>query len=213
MNKKFLISWGLVSALLTFSLGTIAEDKVNHKVSYVLNGATVSPWTASLGDAANWYIPLQAGEAITKRKDLIASLLVGKDGKNAISLDWKGKRKNEVSAFSIGGEAIDLSTVEDKVALVFDFKLGTRVKYALAVAMGCGDPCKGKVQVRKNMKKYKKDTWYTMPIPLNCFSANGADLTKINAPFILESSGKLKIDIHNVRLMSLPDGELGCKAP
>ena len=42
--------------------------------------------------------------------------------------------------------------------------------------------------------------WHSLSIPLSCFTAAGADLAKVAAPFAVETSGHFGLTISEVRL-------------
>jgi hypothetical protein len=43
--------------------------------------------------------------------------------------------------------------------------------------------------------------WRTLSYPLSCFSARGADLSNVEAPFAIESAGRFALTISEVRLV------------
>jgi beta-glucosidase len=76
--------------------------------------------------------------------------------------------------------------------------------------MDCGYPCGGKVPVGKNLKQLKRNEWDVLPIPLNCLTKEGLDLKKINGPFLMSTDGKLQIELGDVKLLKLAEGDKGC---
>jgi Galactose-binding domain-like len=105
---------------------------------------------------------------------------------------------------------LDLSAFEHDVALVIDLKVDVMPDKGVTIGMDCGYPCRSELQVRKNITKLSKGEWSSLPIPLNCFSQAGADLKKINGPFVMSTDGKLTVEIANVRLQKLAEGDKGC---
>jgi hypothetical protein len=67
------------------------------------------------------------------------------------------------------------------------------------------------VSVSKNLKKLKRNEWDMLPIPLNCFTKEGLDIKKVIGPFTMGSDGKLKIELGNVKLLKLAEGDKGCE--
>ncbi len=202
-----LIKLIIVSSLF-FVSSTNSTETVNSKFVYLQENKVISPWIASVGNKANWYVPAKEDRLATIGGDLKVAFN-DQTKLSGIALQWNSK--TDIASFSLSGPIIDLSKIEDAVVLMFDIYIESKVKEPIAVAMGCGDPCKGKVHIRKLLTKQTRKKWLTIPIPLNCFSKNGADLTKINAPFIIETKGKLKIRLKNIQLARSEKSDLGCK--
>jgi hypothetical protein len=111
---------------------------------------------------------------------------------------------------AIYGSPIDLSNFENQGALVIDVKVLVKPDKDVTIGMDCGYPCGGKLHVRPNLADLKKDQWSSLPIPLNCFTKEGMDLKKTNGPFTISTNGKLSLEITNIRLQKLAEGDKGC---
>ena len=79
------------------------------------------------------------------------------------------------------------------------------------VGMDCGYPCRAEYEVGMLLRKLKKGTWTSFPIPLNCLQSSNFDLSKINGVFVISTSGRLDLSVANIRLEKLPAGSKSCK--
>ena len=53
--------------------------------------------------------------------------------------------------------------------------------------------------------------WRTLTVPLGCFAAKGADMSKLSVPFAITTAGQLKVTISDVRVLSatVPQDQCG----
>lgn len=198
----FVILGGIIS------LG--AKAKLNPMSHYFISGKTVAPWQWAVGNDKNYYIGLSP-TLTGKTADGVLKVTQGQldTGTNTLMANWNGK--GEGSLF-LSSNTIDLSAYEHKVAIVADYKIHYKPRRLnLSVALDCGYPCRGEIPIGKQFKNKPKGEWFTFPIPLNCFSAAGADLTKVSTVYQLHTAQKLSIEVNNVRLVLLPDNEPGCR--
>jgi beta-glucosidase len=52
-----------------------------------------------------------------------------------------------------------------------------------------------------------KEQWTTLGVPLKCFGAAGADLTKLNQPMRLETAGALQFSLSRVALGAINEAD------
>lgn len=71
-------------------------------------------------------------------------------------------------------------------------------KGSLAISMDCGEQCNGQVDISEELRLLAPNLWHTLHIDLHCFEKNGADLNKIDSPFVLSSIAPLTIDFADV---------------
>ena len=55
--------------------------------------------------------------------------------------------------------------------------------------------------------------WRTLTVPLGCFAAKGADMSKLGVPFAITTAGQLKLTISDVRVLSATVPQDQCGAP
>lgn len=208
--KFYRFALTLVSACAASLLATAQETQVNSKLTYLLDGKTVSGWVMQLGDPTNWSTQVKnsEGQSASGKVTVVPSDRNGKG--DAIKITWDGK-VNGQGNFAIYGSPVDLSNLENDAALYIEMKVITPPKENITIGMDCGYPCGGKVPVQRNLKQLKRGEWDVLPIPLNCLTKEGLDLKKVNGPLVIGTTGKAEIEIGVVRLLRLADGDFGCR--
>lgn len=189
-----------------------AKPAINPKLAYIHEGQVVSGWSLQLGDPTNWSTPVsnRTGESASGKVKVEPSDRNTKG--DAIKATWDGKKSGQGN-LAIYGSPLDLSNLENDGALYIEIKVITPPNANITIGMDCGYPCGGKVPVGKNLKQLKRNEWDVLPIPLNCLTKEGLNLKKINGPFVISTDGKLQIELGNVKLLKLAEGDVGCKAP
>lgn len=199
------------TALLIIGTLAQAETTLNPSFNYLHNGQLVSPWTAAVGNKSNWHTPITMPAGATEDGDFSIEQKASDNERNYLQLNWNGKK--DEAYLTLSGPEMNLAPIEDQVALVFDYYLESKIKRDtdIDVKMSCGEECKGGVDLSRPLRKQAIKEWATLPIPLNCFSKHGADLSKINTPFMIQVSGKVNMRIANIQLLRLAEGDKGCK--
>ena len=200
----------LVIATSLIASNTQAEDKkVNASFNYILDGKMVNGWGMQLGDPTNWGTPVadRTGHSAGEKLSVEPADYQGKG--DAIKLTWDPK-KDMRGIFAVYGAPIDLSAVENDVAIVYDMKIDVMPNKDAFIGMDCGYPCGGELHMKKTLSRFKKGEWFSLPIAINCFSKEKVDLKKVNGPIKISTDGKMTLEIANVRLQRLADGDKGC---
>ena len=208
--RRFLCcGFGAVALWSAGAASAVAEqESLNPNYFYFFNGKTVGNWGLTLGDQGNWAMPVQQNQQESADKQLEISRADYQQKDDAINLKWS--RAKGTGQFAIFGAPIDLSQLENVAALTMEIKLIKKPKAGVTLAMDCGYPCRGEISIHKMLREMKTNQWTLFPIPINCFSTKGADLSKIVSPILLASEAPLEIQIANVRLELLPEGAPTC---
>jgi len=210
----------LSSASLSFQSLAFNDDPLT---TYIKDGQFVGKWQGNIGNGLNWNIPLKDRIGETERGNLeVKPSKRNKEG-DAIHLKWRGKQvKNEWggnilydSNFTIAKNQINIASIEDQAALLIELKVNRSAKDNTTITMECNysSECRGKFPVKAIINNLPKGEWTQMPIPLNCFNKDGKfDFSKVTSIFSIGTEGKLDIEISNISLAALPQGNKGCKA-
>lgn len=200
----------LVSAYLFSAQKVLAEQAeakpqaLNPTSFYLVSGQPVAPWTLTLGDEDDWYMPLKTQTGTSAKKKVSVAPTNYKTENDALQITWRGK--SGPGSVSLTGQTIDLSSATSNIALVLDLRVDSKIRGGIALAMDCSWPCRGTIALKPFLDAYPKKEWFTLPLPLSCFSKTGADLSKIAGPLHLQSEGRGKLSIANARLVALPEG-------
>jgi hypothetical protein len=199
----------LGTILISISAQCFAQS-YNPKIHYFMKGETIGGRGFQLGDPSDWSVGLEGKNGQSASGKLTVSPENYEAENDALKLVWN--KKNNSASITLYGPEVDLSSVKDLVALSVDIKVDKRPTSKVNIVMDCGYPCRAEVRIDKQLRKMKTGEWTTFPVPLNCFESDNFDLTKINGPFSLSTAGKLEVSIANIRMLALPEGELGCAA-
>jgi hypothetical protein len=186
----------------------VQAKELNANYFYFFDGKPVGGWGLTLGDQGNWVLAVTDTSMNSADKQVAISRADYKSNGDAINLKWS--RSKGKGQFAIYGSPIDLSKLENKVALTMEIKIIKKPKTSVTIGMDCGYPCRGELNIHQMLRDMKTDEWILFPIPLNCFSTKGADLSKVNSPFMIASEGQLELQIANIRLELLPEGAPTC---
>lgn len=188
-------------------------DKTNNKVNpdfvYFYNGKTYGSWGLSLGDQANWMLAAKGLNAQSQDGQVTMTPATYKQANDAVNLKWS--RKKGKGQFAIYGNTINLQAIEHNAALTMEIKVINKPKAGVTLGMDCGYPCRSEIHIHKTLRAFPKNQWQTFPIPLNCFSSKGLDVTNINGAFILATEKQFEVEIANVRMELLPEGTPTCQ--
>jgi len=95
------------------------------------------------------------------------------------------------------------------VMLLMTIRIDARAAAPMAIGVRCGTGC-GAVVAAPQLGTLPVGQWRTVGIPLKCFAAAGADMTKIDAPFRLSTQGSLSYSLARVALGTTADQTLTC---
>jgi beta-glucosidase len=65
----------------------------------------------------------------------------------------------------------------------------------------CGTAAGAALDVTKSFRTSPVGTWITASVPLACFTSGGADLSNVEAPFVIGTAGQLGLTIAEVRIV------------
>jgi hypothetical protein len=219
MTLKISFSWfsckvwpkgagSLTIALLLLVSVVVQSKEFNANYFYFFDGKPIAGWGLTLGDEANWVLPVNDDVMVSAGKQIEISRADYKGSGDALNLKWS--RSKGKGQFAIYGSAINLTQLENKAALTMEIKIIRKPKTSVSIGMDCGYPCRGEMNIHKMLRDMKTDEWIMFPIPINCFAVKGADLSKINSPILITSEGQFELQIANIRLELLPEGAPTC---
>jgi len=89
-----------------------------------------------------------------------------------------------------------------KGALVFDVVLETAPSAPVRLSMACGGSCAGTLELRDVLRGLPFGKRSTLKLPLACFAAAGADLSRIEVPFSLAADAPFTAAFANIRVQA-----------
>jgi beta-glucosidase len=153
--------------------------------------------------------PLARGIGESQSHRLTLSPIDKVKQEDARQLRWSGT--GQASVEITGAAPINLTRQTNaQIALGFDYRVQQPPSAAVSLGMGCGASCAGTVALAPTLAAAPRGTWRHLDVPLACFGAAGENMARVWTPFTLATSGKLTLDLANIRLESGAAHPLPC---
>ena len=172
-------------------------------------GHVTAPWSIFVADdSAEVHLT-------TTRQESPRGAVVVETDRDGVRANWAGTQSG---MFRISGRASDMRPQAGQgAALDVRYRVDRAPEHSVAVGLRCAEPLCGTrggamLDVTKILKNSAQGEWRTLSIPLSCFTAAGADLTSVVAPFAVETSGRFALTISEVSLEQKPS-RLAPKCP
>jgi beta-glucosidase len=174
-------------------------------------GVATPGWSLRVGDAtAMTAITSVPAQALAGRIKVTAIDYGVQEGARHFSLAGGAPQAIELRS----SDPIDLSRESNgDVMLLATMRLDAPQGSDLTLGVTCGAGCGGSRPLSAGMLPVGK--WRVVGIPLKCFAATngrtGADVKRIDAPFVLRTSQTLEISLARVSLGMVADDVLACQ--
>lgn len=156
------------------------------------SGHVTAPWSIYVSDAkaeVRLTMPSQPSP------EGAVTVALGKDG---FTGEWPGGHDG---VLRIGGRPADLhAAAAEGMAVTLRYRIDAPPAAPVRLAALCGKRCAGAVDVTAALKAAPVGAWRTLSVGLGCFAAKGADLSQVEAPMALETSGRFAITVADIRL-------------
>ncbi|MDE2263062.1 MAG: glycoside hydrolase family 3 C-terminal domain-containing protein, partial [Gammaproteobacteria bacterium] len=187
--------------------GLPSAAMVNNSVFFA-SGITGSGWHWAVADDAG-ATPVPHGIGASDSRRLVLTAIDKVKQEDSRQLRWRGT--GQATAQITGATAIDLTRqTNGQLALGFDYRVDEAPSAAVTVGIGCGASCSGTVPITAALRAAPRGQWRHLDIPLACFAAAGASMSRVRTPFALQTAGKLTLGISNIRLESGTAGNVHC---
>lgn len=121
---------------------------------------------------------------------------------DSLRIVWAGRGPAQAA---ITGQPTDLTReTNGEVALVLDLRVDAAPTAPVTLGMD-----RAKVPIGDALRQPR--AWTTISVPLRCFAAGGADMTKIATPLVIETGGMLDLTLSGARLASSTGTRIDCK--
>ncbi len=108
-----------------------------------------------------------------------------------------------------GAAPIDLvRQTADGAALEFEYRVDLPPAASVSLGIACGAGCAGSLDLTPLLRQATRGEWRAIKVRLASFRDAGADMRKVTAPFVLASSGGLRLTLKNVQLAIDPAGAI-----
>jgi beta-glucosidase len=160
-------------------------------------GHVTAPWSAFVADSGSEV------HFTTSRQDSPHHAVVVTATADGSEVRWNGARSG---IFRISGRASDLRLKATHGAtLNMRYRVDRVAQRAVTLGLQCAEPACGSragamLDVTRVLKESRSGEWQHLSIPLSCFTAAGADLGSVVAPFVIETRGRLQLTIADLGL-------------
>jgi beta-glucosidase len=182
-----------------------AKEAVGTMV--VFSGRDRPPFKAHVGDSSDWARAVEGNSTLSAYGDLSVTTVDGKIQEDSRLIQWKGKRDSQF--YWQSDETLNLTEVSDlNGAVMVEFMVNKKPRGKVFQRMDCGWPCHGVQDVTKMFRSAPAGEWVTRGISLKCFKAVGADLNRVETPFLLTTNSSFAVTISDVRIIQRAPADL-----
>ncbi|MDA8943856.1 exo 1,3/1,4-beta-D-glucan glucohydrolase [Porticoccaceae bacterium] len=198
-------------AILSASLRDKPLSNVATVGEVIFAGSSRGAWTMLAGDEDGWRQEIKGKNFVSKKQGLKVSVVNGMVQEDSRLVEWTGVHQSQFYWRSI--QAMDMSALEEQnKALIMTYKVDSHPQGSVTQRMDCTWPCAGAQDVTELFAKATLGEWSKAAINLSCFAEAGADLSRINIPFLLTGSDAFAITIKDIRIDDANPSELiDCK--
>jgi len=212
-NPQFAFGYGLTyqdkDALGTLSEDSGVRDSVVAPGVYLRRGKPVTGFALQLAGADGASTDVVATPAASRDGSIRMVAIDYKAQEDARRIDWSGAGPAAIALRASAPVNQDRQTNGD-VLLVTTLKVDALAPGKVTLAVGCGKACGASVPLDATLAALPKGEWQRVGVPLKCLRDAGADMTKIDMPFRLESTAKATVSVASVALGMDVDTLVAC---
>jgi len=189
--------------VLSEQSGVSAADLNTDK--YFVAGHTPAPWGFVLSQGGV-QLPAATDGRVTDDGGVVSIRPVDAGGvqEGGRAFVWTGKAEGSVA---LTGRSLDLARqANGDLVLLVEYRVDRKPTGPVRIAETCGPTCAGALDLGPTINAAPLGEWATLKVKLACFREAGADLSKLDAPFVVTTAGQLGLSLHTVRLSSDPAG-------
>jgi beta-glucosidase len=197
------------------NLAALSEDpgldlSAVQSASFFERGALAKGWRLRLTHAgAPAYF---SGVAEAKDAGVAVTAVDHKAQEDAWRYDWVAEGPSSVAL--VAPAALDLSReTNGDVLLLMTLRIETPTPRETALFVECGEDCAGRVPVGAQLAALPLNQWTGVGIPLKCFAAATANMTRLTVVPGIESTRGYRLAISGVGYGTVADHVLTCGKP
>ena len=173
----------------------------------VVVGNATTGWSMIVSEAGETPAPLEGPRGASEPNGALSWSRTDRAAQeDALTLTWTG---SDAAKAAVTGEPIDwVRESNGDVTLLLAYRVESQPEEPVSLSMTCGKECGGSVDISGVLADAPAGEWGEMVIPLTCFANAGTDMSSIDGPFVLSTSGPFAISLSNVGLEAgLPEFE------
>ena len=177
---------------------------------YLMRGRPSPGFTLQLQGASGTATPVTATPAASADGSLRIAAIDDKAQEDARELTWTG---GSAAATLASAAPLNLDRqANGDMLLVATLRIDALSAQGSSIGIRCGRGCSAELPIGSQLAKLPRGQWLKLGIPLKCFRAAGADMTKLDQPFTWRSSAGERIAITSASLGVVADRTLACPA-
>lgn len=176
--------------------------------NYLERGKSAHGYSFRLQGADGVTIAADVSQAATADGSLRMSALDYQAQEDARRFDWK-KTGAKLAVLARAPFDLDRQTNGD-VLLVTTLRVDALPGKDAWIAMGCGAGCQGRVALGPALSAVPAGAWTRIGVPLKCFRSAGADMHRIDQPFVWGAGAGASVALARVALGTDADRVVDC---
>jgi len=196
-----------VGAGLSYGADAIIPDNLNEKPLFkppqfsktIFSGGSKGQWKMFVGDNLDWMQEVSDSLYIATKGGLKISVVDGISKEDSIAVEWSKEHPSQLFWQSSQNMDITNLAMQDK-SIVMTYKIDRRPENPVTQRLDCSWPCRGSQDVTQLFSQVPLGQWVKSAISLTCFEKAGANLSKVDTPIVLTSSGSFAMTIKDVRI-------------
>jgi beta-glucosidase len=176
--------------------------------TFLDKGAPIAPWSLRVSNGADTTpITTTPVDAVNGRVKVTAVDDLVQEGARRFVFTGDGPATIQISSEG----ATDLSReANGDVMLLVRLRRDADAPKDVTLGVACGAGCGGTLQFADTLGTVASGKFTTVGVPLKCFAKAGADVSKVNEPLTITSSGKLDLTLSQVKLGTVADKVYAC---
>lgn len=176
---------------------------------YFIRGKPTTGNSLILVDAGGDSKPITAMPASSVQGDLHVTAVDYHVQEDARRFVWTGQHASQLAITMEDATNLSRQTNGD-IQIVATLRLDASAPVSATFGIGCGPGCHAEIPVHDMLASLQKGQWTRVGIPLKCFQQRGADMSRIDRPFVLRSEPGTAISIASVALAANADRTVDC---
>jgi beta-glucosidase len=184
-------------------------EGANASRTYFSAGKPGKGWAVAVGEQREKRSTLPTSTGGTSSGALRVTAIDRTAQEDARLASWSGSAPATLSIES--ATPVDLQReANGELSLAFDYRVDAAPAGAVALAVECGETCRGELPIENHLRQAPAGEWRQLKVPLRCFEHSGADMRRVTVPFSIESASALKLGLANIRLDTGLNGAVSC---
>lgn len=186
-------------------------DNVQSGV-YFARGKPANGYSLILADTGGDTQPITAMPASSAQGDLRVTAVDYHVQEDARRFTWAGQHPAQLALAAANVQDLSRQANGD-MQIVALLRVDALASGNATIGVDCGTHCHAEVPVQNTLEKLQKGHWTRLGVPLKCLQKHGAEMSRIDQPFVLRSAPGTTISIASVTLAANADRSVECTSP